>query len=226
MTVNDLHLNDYAELDIDEDLTVEGEMIISGDLKIDVAANKTLLVPDLSLGVVNCNPVISGSGTFRVYRVNIDADTANQERAFRFDGGTMTLGSSTEDGILTLISEPETICGVPCAECEPEPCDCFLDLRRGKFWLETGSVVWDANASVKKVLLHGGDEWCERAEIDLDQDMTIPASGGLLEVLGFARIDIASGKTFRAPKLTIGDGIDEASLNIVDPAVTGGLDIS
>ncbi|MCH7700831.1 MAG: hypothetical protein IID37_04015 [Planctomycetes bacterium] len=43
LTVNDLHLNDYAELDIDDDLTVEGEMIISGDLKIDVAANKTLL---------------------------------------------------------------------------------------------------------------------------------------------------------------------------------------
>lgn len=164
---------------------------------------------------MNCNPVISGSGTFRVYRVNIDADTANEERAFRFDGGTMTLGSSTEDGILTLISEPETNCG-----------EVQTDRRRGKFWLETGSVVWDADAPAKEVLLHGGDAWCERAEIDLDQDITIPASGGLLEVLGFARIDIASGKTFRAPKLTIGDGIDEASLNIVDPAVTGGLDIS
>ena len=87
----------------------------------------------MSLGVVNCNPVISGSGTFRVYRVNIDADTANEERAFRFDGGTMTLGSSTEDGILTLISEPGTICDDGCPECP-------FDLRRGKFWLETGSV--------------------------------------------------------------------------------------
>ncbi|MCH7700832.1 MAG: hypothetical protein IID37_04020 [Planctomycetes bacterium] len=165
--------------------------------------------------MVNCNPVISGSGTFRVYRVNIDADTANEERAFRFDGGTMTLGSSTEDGILTLISEPETNCG-----------EVQTDRRRGKFWLQTGSVVWDADAPVKQVLLHGGDEFCERAEIDLDQDMTIPASGGLLEVREFARIDIAGGKTLSAPKLTIGDDNGESRLNVVHTGLTGGLEVS
>lgn len=210
LTVHDLELNDYAKLDVDHDLTVNNEIPMDGFLIIDVADGATLAAVDLSFDgdLAELDLKASTSGPFSVDSATLDARGTGEHRQLLLHGGTLTLGSSGVDGTVTMYSDRD------------------VNDNRGKFWVESGSLVWDAQAAARELRFVGGPSYIRRADIDLDVDMTIPTSNGHLVVEGWARIDIAVDKTLKAPKLTVGDPFIDSRLHILSKEDAGTLDVS
>lgn len=190
----ELLLQDYAELDADANLSVLQHTEISGSVWIDVATG--VVVNLLASGQnhpamhvesaqARLNLTTTGTAVVSTAGILIDADAANASRGLKLNGGTLTLGSFSEIGIK---SDPDA------------------DNKRAKFWLATGSIA--ASDFGTYVEMEGGGSAARRAELDLDQDLAMGTNvgyPGFIVIEGYASIDIAAGKKFTAPTLTIGD---------------------
>ncbi|MCH7703005.1 MAG: hypothetical protein IID37_15085 [Planctomycetes bacterium] len=194
LVADELLLQDYADVDVDQSFTILEDTQISDNVWIDVANGvafqlATVTQDHPALRVKSAQAVLNlkttGTGVFKVEGILVDADAANASRGLKLDGGTLTLGSFSE---IELKSDPDT------------------DNQRAKFWLATGSIAAEDFGTY--VEMEGGGSIDTGAELDLDQDLAMGTNAtypGFIVIEGYASIDIAANKKFTAPTLTIGD---------------------
>ena len=190
LIANEMYLQDYAELDVDQNVSVFDHTELSGDVWVDVAAGKTFNAlaqghPHAAVHVKSAYTRLHLTGVFVAAGIVIDGDADNEPRSLKLDGGTLTITGYSD---IAVISDPD------------------VDNKRAKFWLASGTITWNAASYVEMV---GGDRLARRAELDLDQDLELYQSAvylpGYTMIDGYASIDIAAGKKFTMPRLTIGE---------------------
>ena len=178
--VNDfLVLNDYADLDIDEDLTA-AQTHVSGTVWVDIAADKVFhSTPDLWAKSSNAVLNLTTAGTMRVLYTLVDAAFDGAPRGLKIVGGTYTVQSPL--GFIIVHSDPAAD-------------------NRAKFWLASGTIDFECGAIVS---FSGGHTYARRVQVDIDQDFD--ASGGQVSTLfhGLVHVDVASGKTFNASRISV-----------------------
>lgn len=201
----ELHLQDYAEIDADKDLIVLNHTEISGNVWIDIADNTTVTLQEVdqdthALHVESSQArliLTTGSGALlTVEGILIDADTANAARSLKVDGGAVLVPTG---GVLEIRS------------------DTAADNKRAKLWIAGGTFDMQAGANIEMI---GGSTNARRAELDLDVSVTVnklDIYDGIIDIDGYAAIDLAANKTLCTPLLRLG----YASGGAVATLVTG-----
>lgn len=193
LTVANMDLEDYAELDVDKDLTATTGTTLLGKVWIDVASSTTVDLEDVDVdGAVGLKTVLTAttSGTLKAYDVVIDAEADGAARTLRFLGGTWDIENE-----LSLESSQ------------------IANSYDAKFWLSTGSVT------PEYLRINGGDDATRRVEMDIDQDFTI---GTDTEAIGGRyQITVASGKTMNTKKLVLDATDPDQSIDDIYFSVTG-----
>ena len=188
LTAETFDLQDYAELDVDADLTVNSRATLSGSVWIDVANGVTFTAKD-GAGNIHDGIFVDGTqtrlilttgstGTLEAWGIRIDANAANEQRALKLNGGTLAIKPSE---YLWIESDPDA------------------DNKRAKFWLAVGGIDFGTSNWIQLV---GGGSNARRAEMDLDQDLTLLQNGFTI-IKGYVTIDIAAGKMFTSSVTTI-----------------------
>ncbi len=179
LTVANLDLDDYAELDLDEDLTVNGDTLLSGSIWIDQTEADMNVTAVFIDGKTALHLTQDATSCFCATTLTIDAEAADAPRKFELDGGTITLGSMSP---LTIKSDTDA----------PN--------RRATLWLRNGEIAF---GTTSQFLIVGGDTSAKRVELDLDQDVDVQRPSGLTTMYGYVDVDVASGKHFNTAKLVI-----------------------
>ncbi|MCH7719573.1 MAG: hypothetical protein IH988_01100 [Planctomycetes bacterium] len=144
LTVQALDLDNYAELDLDQNLTATTGTTLSGTVWLDVASLTTTDLENVAVDGATTTLAATTSGTLKANDVVIDADAAGASRALKFRGGTWDIENQ-----LSLKSS--------------QTANTYI----AKFWLDTGLV---APAFLR---LDAGDHWTRGIELDIDQNLTV-----------------------------------------------------
>ena len=144
LTLANLDLNDYAEIDADRNLTATTGTTLSGTVWIDVASARTTDLEDVDVDGATTALVATTSGTLKANDVVIDADAGGALRTLKFRGGTWDIENE-----LSLKSDHDG------------------NIYDAKFWLDTGSVT------PEYLRLNGSEDVSSRVEMDIDQNFTI-----------------------------------------------------
>lgn len=180
LTVTDLDLNDYAQLDIDSGtgLTVSGSTSLSG--RIWVIADSTFNAGDVTIDSSSAVLDLSGNLGMAVESLKLDAEAANASRAFKINGGPLGVINAGLSEVRLISDNDESN-------------------RRAKLWVATGTLTFGCGSDL---VLIGGDAFSKRVELDLDQDMTVGVVG-VTTMTGHISVDIAEGKVFKTSTLSI-----------------------
>jgi len=178
LNVTDLDLNDYADLDADQDLIVSGGTSMAGDIWVNADGDvwTGLLTID---GSQTRLYLTASSATFVVHDLVIDANAANAPLTFKLNGGVLDLGDNSNDIIVKS--------------------DLDEDNKRAKLWLNTGEFNF---GNFSAMVITGGVGSVRRAELDLDEDVILN-NNGVVYMTGDVAVDIAANKTFHTEKLII-----------------------
>ena len=168
LTVANLDLNDYAELDVDQDLTVTGTTTLAGDVFIEVAVSTTFDMEDVAVAGASTSVGGIGIGTIKADEVVIDAETDGASRTLKWSAGTLDIENQ-----LSLTSS--------------QTANTYI----AKLWVYKGTVaIAAAGNGVLKV--DGGNDPSRRAELDIDGPLTAEQTD--FED-GYVTIDVASLQT-------------------------------
>ena len=189
-------LGDYAELDVDQNLTID-DTDMSGGIWIDVADSTTA---DLGttvdvLGTAGATGIScildvedNNSGALTMATLTVDAAAGDVARGLKVVGSNSTLEVTTK---LALKSKQAA------------------ETKRAKLWVGAGMTVDISAAGDPNSVLEvdGGDSSSRRAELDIDDTLTAEETQFKS---GYAAIDVAPGKTAKG-----GDVIFEAGAILV-----------
>ena len=192
LLANKLILGDYAELDVDQNVTVLERTELSKNVWIEIAEGKQLTAAAMGednagVHIKSTSTILnlSGGGDFFAYGIEVAA-TADEGRVFKLEGGNLTIRIYRDIAI-------ESYTGA--------------DDRRAKFWLRSGTINWSTGGYFEMV---GGASIARRAELDLDETTCLFRSPidyfpGYTMIDGYASIDLAAGKQFAMQRLTLGE---------------------
>ena len=169
LTVANLDLNDYAELDVDQDLTVTGTTTLAGDVFIEVAVSTTFDMEDVAVAGASTSVGGLGIGTIKADEVVIDAETDGASRTLKWSAGTLDIENQ-----LSLTSS--------------QTANTYI----AKLWVYKGTFAIAAAAGNGVLKVDGGNDPSRRAELDIDGPLTAEQTD--FED-GYVTIDVASPQT-------------------------------
>jgi len=179
LTVANLDLDDYSQLDLDYDFTVNGVTTMYREIWVDVASSKICDFEDVDVTYSATHLHATTSGTLRANEVTIDTEADAAQRGLLFSGGTWEI-----DNKLTLRAEQGD-----------------AGTNKAALWLVAGTMNIVIGGSAKGLLeIDGGDHLDRKVGLDIDGTLTAEETQFLGDAedagdASYVTIDVASNLT-------------------------------